>query len=110
MNDSQLRITSTHAADNFGGTLFGIQIPIFKWVALSLLAAFGIFAGLSSLGCDFMTTAGLALSPVAATWGYLKFGYQNRPPGYLRDLIETLLNKGHACPPRQEPSHPLRHG
>ena len=46
MQDQNLRVTRTHSADEFEGSLFGIDVIHFKWIALTLLAGLAIFAGL----------------------------------------------------------------
>ena len=108
MQESQPRLTPTHGAEEFSGTVLGIQTHLFAWVGLALLAALAVFAGLFyGAGRDFLDAASWAALPLVVVIAYLRFGHQGRPPGYLLDLVDTLLTGGHAQPPPHSPAHPL---
>ncbi len=110
MNEDDLRLTATHSADEFQGAFLGIETALFPWIGLGLLASLGLFTGLYyGLGSDFLDALGWAALPAIAVVAFLRLGYQGRPPGYLFDLIDSLVTGGHAVPPRQFPPHPLRH-
>ena len=108
MNDSELRLTPTHAAEEFQGTVLGIQTTLFVWVALALLAAIALFAWLFyGQGRDFFAAAQWAALPVLIVVAYLRFCHQGRPPGYTLDLLNSLITGGHAVPPERFTKHPL---
>jgi hypothetical protein len=101
MSDQNLRITRTHGAEEFEGSFAGIEFIHFRWMALALLAGLGIFAGLFyGSGLGFMAAAQWAVIPVLAGFIYLRVAHQGKPPGYLADLIDSLITRGHARPPR----------
>lgn len=100
MQDQNLRVTRTHSADEFEGSLFGIDVIHFKWIALTLLVGLAIFAGLFyGRGFGFLEAGKWALLPLAACFLYLRFGHQGKPPGHIADLLDSLLTQGHARPP-----------
>ena len=99
---SDLRITRTHSADEYQGALWGIEVVNFKWFALALLAGMGVFAGLFyGLALDFLAAGVWAVIPVVICVLYLRLGHQGKPPGFLADLLDSLITKGNACPPRR---------
>ena len=101
MSVQNLRVTRTHSAEEYEGSLLGIEVAHFKWIALLLLVGMATFAGLYyGLGFDFMVAAQWAVIPSIAGFVYLRVGIQGRPPGYLKDLLDSLLTQGHAQPPR----------
>jgi hypothetical protein len=104
MQEPELRITRTHSADEFEGSLFG------KWIALTLVAGLAIFAGLFyGCGCDFMGAAMWSALPVAVCFIYLRFCHQGKPPGYIADLFDSLLTGGHARPSHWKQPSPRDH-
>ncbi len=108
MNDQDLRLTPTHAADEFHGLVLGIETPLFAWVGLALLAGLGLFAGLFyGLGLDFFDAAKTSIVPVFGVVAYLRLFHQGKPPGFTLELADSLITRGDAVPPRLEPSHPL---
>jgi hypothetical protein len=107
MNDTGLRLTPTHAAEEFQGTVLGIQTDLFAWVGLALLAALAVFTGLFyGRGRDFFAAAQWAALPVLIVFAYLRF-CQDKPGHHLQDVLDSLLTGGHARPPHQSPPHPL---
>jgi hypothetical protein len=108
MNEGDLRLTPSHAADEFQGSFLGIETALFHWVGLALLAALGLFAGLYyGFGFDLLEAAPWAVLPPGVVVGYLLLGYQGKPPGYALDLFDTLLFGGNSIPPRKFPPHPF---
>jgi len=108
MNDQNLRLTRTHSADGFQGSLFGVNIEHFKWVALALLAGLSLFAGLFyGLNFGFVDAGKWSVVPAIVCVAYLRLGHQNRPPGFFVDLLDTLITGGHALPPRQPTNRSL---
>jgi hypothetical protein len=89
MQDQPLHVTRTHSADEFEGSLFGIDVIHFKWIALTLLVGLAIFAGLFyGRGCGFVEAGQWALLPLVASFLYLRLGHQGKPPGYIADLLD----------------------
>jgi hypothetical protein len=110
MSDQNLRVSRTHSAEEFEGALFGIEVIHFKWIGLALLCSVGLFAGLYyGGGLDFISAGQWAAIPVLVSFFYLRFGHQGKPPGYVADLRDSLITKGHAQPPRGAPINPF-HG
>lgn len=110
MNDGELRLTATHSADEFQGSFLGIETALFPWIGLGLLASLGLFVGLYyGLESDFLVAFRWAVLPAALVVGYLRLAHQGKPPGYLFDLLNSLVTGGHAIPPRQFPPAPLHH-
>lgn len=110
MNDQELRVTPTNPGDEYQGAVAGVDVPLFAWVGLALLAGFGVFAWLFyRLELGFIDAVQwAALLPVAAV-AYLRLFHQGKPPGYARDLLDSLLTGGEAKPPRRHPRRPTDH-
>lgn len=97
--DSPLRSTPTHAAQEFPGSLLGIETPRFLWVSAALLLGFALFAWLHyALEVPLITAASISLAPALVVAGFILVFLQNRPPGFARDLIESWINRGHHSP------------
>ena len=110
MQDVELRLTPTHAADEFQGAVLGIQTTLFVWVALSLLASVALFAWLYyAHECDFFDAAQWAVIPSIVMFAYLRFAHQGRPPGFTLDLLDSVFTGGHAKLPQQFQHHPLHY-
>ena len=110
MNDQELRVTQAHASGSFTGAVWGIDIALFPWVALALLASLGLFVGLFyGAEWDFTTALELAVVPTALVILYLRLAHVGKPPGFTLELIDQLLAGGHAQPPQQSPRHPYDH-
>lgn len=110
MTDHDRRLTPTHAADEFQGAVFGIETHLFAWVALGLLASLGLFLGLFyGAEASFPSAAGWAAVPTVGVILYLRLVHQGKPPGFTLELLDSLLTRGHARPPCQQPRHPFLH-
>ena len=108
MNDQELRLTPTHAADEFHGSVFGISTVLFAWVGMAFLAGLALFCGLFyGLGYDFLDAAKWAVLPGFAVVAYLRLLHQGKPPGFTFELLDSLVTGGHAVPPRKVIKHPL---
>lgn len=108
MNDHDRHLTPVHAADEFQGSVFGIETHLFAWVAMGLLASLGLFLGLFyGAESDFLNAAGWAVLPTVAVILYLRLVHQGKPPGFTLELLDSLLTGGHVRPPRQHPRHPF---
>ena len=106
MNDSELRLTPTHAAEDFQGTVIGIQTTLFAWVCLALLASLALFAWLFyAQGRDFTSAMGWSALPVIGMVAYLRFCHMGKPPGHSIEVLSSLLTGGHSAPPNQFPPH-----
>lgn len=108
MHDQELSFTNSHSADEFEGTILGIETTLFFWVAVSSLAGIALFGWLFyGRGRGFREAAFWAAIPVLVVVVYLRLFHQGKPPGYTGDLIDSVLTNGHATPPHQSPPHPL---
>ena len=108
MDEPNLRRTPTHASDDCQGYVLGIDILLFVWLALALLAGVGLFVWLYfAREADFIFALQWAALPPVAAVIYLRVFHQGRAPGYFLDWVETRLFRGHATPPTSEPPHPL---
>ena len=108
MNEPTLRRSTTHASDNCQGSVLGIEVPMFLWLALALLAGVGLFVWLYfAREAEFFTALSWAALPPGAAVIYLRVFHQGRAPGHFFDWLETRLGHGHATPPTHEPPHPL---
>lgn len=99
MKDQDIRVTDTNSAKDFSGLLLGIEVPLFRWIILGLIAGLGIFTallGVEEIGIEAKLT--LSLSPAALTVCYILFFFQGKPSGYFKDCFETLLSGGDATP------------
>ena len=105
MRDEPLRVTRTNSAEETAGHVLGISTPHFIWIIASLVLGLLLFVGLvKRFGIDPGPAALLAAIPtgVAATFLILR---QNRPPGYVGDLLDTWLTGGDASPLKHSASH-----
>ena len=104
MTDPDLRLTTTHAADEFEGTVLGVATPLFRWVGLALVIGLGVFAALFHVWeLDFFDAAQWSGIPAVIVVAYLRLFQQGKPPAYTFELIDSLITRGHAKPPRHEP-------
>ena len=110
MNESELRITQAHAAHEHKGQVWGLDLALFPWMCLALLASLGLFAGLYyGAQLDFSDALTSAVVPAVLVILYLRLVHQGKPPGFTHQWLTELLSGGHAQPPRQSPPHPLDH-
>ena len=102
--DASIRVTDTNSATEFHGSVLGIETPLFRWVAGSLIISFILFAWLH-YGCAMtLSKAGLiAVVPPVFTAAFLVLFCQGKPPGYAGDLLESAVNRGNASPIETQP-------
>ena len=43
MEDMPLRVTDTNSAREFSGLILGIEVPLFRWIILSLVVGLATF-------------------------------------------------------------------
>ncbi|MCP5523234.1 MAG: TraC family protein [Verrucomicrobiales bacterium] len=96
MEDQQPRITTTHSAEEHGGTAVGVPAAQFKWVALALIAGVAVVLALTPrLG--LLRAAPFGLVPVALV--VLALGiFRGHSAGRLLDWIDQLFTRGNARP------------
>ncbi|MGE4180923.1 MAG: hypothetical protein AB7J34_13955, partial [Limisphaerales bacterium] len=99
MNDSEPRVTTTHAADESEGTILGVSTPSFWLVALALGAGVLLFNQLVRL-YSISTAAIGAVLPAVVVLVVLRFLQAGRPAGYVGNLVDTAVTGGHAQPRR----------
>jgi hypothetical protein len=102
VEDQELRITPAHGSEEHPGTVFGVEIPRFRWVALALLAGLAVLVALAP-HTGLLDAAPWAVAPVALIVAFLRF-QQGKPPGYALDWLDQLLTGGHARPPLSPPA------
>lgn len=99
MKDQDLRVTDTNSAKKFSGLILGIEVPLFRWIILGLVAGLGIFTALLAVeGIELETKLTLSLAPAAVTACFILFFCQGKPSGYFQDCLDTLLSGGDATP------------
>jgi hypothetical protein len=97
--DQPLRVTDTNSAIDFAGTIFGIALPLFRYVIAALLAGFLVFLALQGRAEVSITGAlMLAFAPALVCAVVLALLFQGKPPSHAADMAESLLNQGHASP------------
>ena len=97
--EQPLRVSDSNSAQDFPGLILGIQVPLFRGVIAALAVGVALFAWLESK-TDLGTTTALFLSlaPAAGCALFVMFFFQGKPPGYARDLAESLTTRGSSSP------------
>lgn len=104
--ERSLRITPAHAAGEHQGSILGLDVALFPWVALGLLASLSLFAALLyNTDVAFARALSIGSLPAVVVYIYLRLAHQGRPPGLVFQWIEQCLTSGHAVPPRHPPKH-----
>jgi hypothetical protein len=97
--DQPLRLTDTNSGVDFAGMVFGIALPLFRYVIAALVAGFLLFLLLQSRAeISTVTALVLAFTPALICALVLVVLFQGKPPSYASDLAESLVNRGHASP------------
>ena len=106
MEDMPLRVTDTNSAREFSGLILGIEVPLFRWIILSLVVGLGLFSLLQSIEeMQTETKALVALAPAAITTCFVLLFCQGKPSGYFLDCLEAWCGGGDASPLSQIRSH-----
>jgi hypothetical protein len=100
MNDTEPRVTTTHAADESEGSILGVSTPSFWLVALALGAGVLVFSQLVR-HYSISTAAIFAFLPALVVLATLRFLQAGRPSGFVGSLVDTAVTGGHAELPRQ---------
>jgi hypothetical protein len=97
--DQPICITDTNSGIEYGGSVFGISLANFRWVIGALVLGFFAFLGMQGLS-EVSTINALVLSfgPALICAVVLVVLVQGKHPSYASDLLETLVNRGHASP------------
>ena len=106
---SELRLTDTNAASDSKGRTWGLEGGLFWWLVVGVGVGITVFfVFLVILKSSLLTSFGVALVPVAVCLAYIFGLRQGKPPGYDRDIFESLT-KGRGFSPEIERScsHPL---
>lgn len=104
---ADLRLTDTNAADDSGGSVWGLDgnlfIPVVASAALSV-GALLILIGLFHV--HWLASLILGGMPFSLTLGYILLFKQGKPPGYDRDVFDVWLKgKGFAFNPHDQSNH-----
>src|SRR5688572_13314422 len=106
--DQPLRVADTNSAEEFSGSVLGIQVPLFRWVIGALVAGLALFVWLeSNTNLSTTNTLLLALAPAVLCGLFVAFFVQGKPTGYARDLFESLTTHGDASSLANHRSAPL---
>ena len=98
-----LRLTDTNAASDSSGRTWGLEGNLVWWLIGGLGASLAVFFGLLvGLEASLLTSLGVAVVPLLLVLGYILGLRQGKPPGYDRDLIESLF-RGPGFAPEPDP-------
>lgn len=110
---ADLRLTDTNAADDSGGSVWGLDGNLFLPVVASATVSIGLLLMLFSfLHADWFVSALIGSIPFIGTLSYVLLFKQGKPPGYDIDLIEFwIVGPGFSFhPSQQKPFRPLEKG
>jgi hypothetical protein len=106
---SELRLTDTNAASDSKGKTWGLEGGLFWWLIAGIGAGIIVFFVLlvllkESLVMSFV----IALVPVSLCLTYIFALRQGKPPGYDRDLFESVVTgRGFGPEAVRSCNHPL---
>ena len=106
---NELRLTDTNAASDSKGKTWGLEGGLFWWLIGGVGSGITLFFVLLVVLSESLLTSFLAaLVPVVLCLAYIFGLRQGKPPGYDRDIFESLT-KGRGFSPEIESSctHPL---
>jgi hypothetical protein len=84
-----LRLTDTNAADDSGGSVWGLDGNLFMPVVASAAISIGVFLLLFALfHVHWLVSALIGAVPFGGTLTYVLLFKQGKPPGYDRDLFD----------------------
>jgi hypothetical protein len=88
-----LRLTDTNAADDSGGSVWGLDGNLFMPVVASAALSVGVLLLLFSvLHVHWLLSTLLGAVPFAGTLSYVLLLKQGKPPGYDTDLFDLLAS------------------
>jgi hypothetical protein len=89
---AQIRLTDTNAADDSGGSVWGLDGNLFMPVVASAAISIGILLVLFSVfHVYWLVSAVLGSIPFLGTVAYVLLFRQGKPPGYDMDLFDLWL-------------------
>lgn len=104
-----LRLTDTNAGTDSQGKTWGLDGDLVWWLIGGLGTGIAVFFALIlGFKVGLLTSVGGGLAPVVLVLVYVLTLRQGKPPGYDRDLVESLT-QGRGFGPEFNPNlrHPL---
>jgi hypothetical protein len=87
------RLTDTNAADDSGGSVWGLDGNLFMPVVASAAISIGVLLLLFALlHVHWLVSALIGAVPFAGTLTYVLLFKQGKPPGYDRDLFDLWIS------------------
>ena len=109
--NTTLRLTDTNASADSSGRTWGLEGNLVWWLIGGVGSAIAtFFALLVGLEASLLTSLGVAVVPLLLVLAYILGLRQGKPPGYDRDLLESLLfgpGFGPEANPHRLPKHPF---
>lgn len=101
---SQLRFTDTNAADDSGGSVWGLDGNLFLPVVVGATVSVGVLLILFGFfHLNWLPSGIIGIIPFAGTLGYVLCFKQGKPPGYDIDLFELwIVGRGFSFNPHQQ--------
>jgi hypothetical protein len=88
-----LRFTDTNAADDSGGSVWGLDGNLFMPVVASAALSIGVVMVLFAMfHVYWLTSFVIGAVPFGGTLAYVLLFRQGKPPGYDRDLFDLWIN------------------
>ena len=88
-----LRLTDTNAADDSGGSVWGLDGNLFLPVVASATLSIGVLLVLFAFfHVNWIASALLGAVPFTGTLAYVLLLKQGKPPGYDLDLFDLWIN------------------
>ena len=90
-----LRFSDTNAADDSGGSVWGLDGNLFLPVVISAMASIGVLIVLfAAFHVHWLISALIGAIPFSVTLAYVLLLKQGKPPAYDLDLFDLWIN-GH---------------
>lgn len=90
---ADLRFTDTNAADDSGGSVWGLEGNLFIPVLIALVLSIGLLLLLmGAYHWPWLISIVIGAVPFLGTLGYILLFKQGKPPGYDKDLFELYTN------------------
>ena len=87
------RLTETNAADDSGGSVWGLDGNLFMPVVASAAISIGVLLLLFALlHVHWLVSTLIGAVPFAGTLTYVLLFKQGKPPGYDRDLFDLWIS------------------
>lgn len=93
VTSSSLRLSDTNAADDSGGSVWGLDGNLFMPVVASAAISIGVLLLLVAMfHAPWFVALLLGAVPFSATLAYVLLFRQGKPPGYDFDLFDLWIN------------------